>query len=106
MALWCFSLFNNKAKEIVKNQKNLIQKIQSSTNGEENIVWFHAASLGEFEQGKSVIKRYKKKKKPTKSYLKWNTLKRLIMLQIKVFVFMDVIPAIISMDMKMKRTWR
>ena len=61
IALWCFSLFNNKAKEIVENQKNLIQKIQSSTKGEENIVWFHAASLGEFEQGKSVIKIYKKK---------------------------------------------
>lgn len=61
IALWCFSLFNNKAKEIVENQKNLIQKIQSSTKSEENIVWFHAASLGEFEQGKSVIKIYKKK---------------------------------------------
>lgn len=61
IALWCFSLFNNKAKEIVENQKNLIQKIHSSTKGEENIVWFHAASLGEFEQGKSVIKIYKQK---------------------------------------------
>ena len=61
IALWCFSLFNNKAKEIVENQKNLIQKIQSSTKGEENIIWFHAASLGEFEQGKSVIKIYKQK---------------------------------------------
>ena len=61
IALWCFSLFNNKAKEIVENQKNLIQKIQSSTKSEENIVWFHAASLGEFEQGKSVIKIYKQK---------------------------------------------
>ena len=60
-ALWCFSLFNTKAKEIVKNQRNLIQKIQSSTKGEKNIVWFHAASLGEFEQGKSVIKIYKQK---------------------------------------------
>ena len=61
ITLWCLSLFNNKAKNIVKNQKNLIQKIQSSTNGERNIVWFHAASLGEFEQGKSVIKIYKQK---------------------------------------------
>jgi len=61
IALWCFSLFNNKAKEIVKHQRNLIQKIQSSTKGEENIVWLHAASLGEFEQGKSVIKIYKQK---------------------------------------------
>ena len=61
IALWCFSLFNNKVKEIVKNQRNLIHKIQSDTKGEENIVWFHASSLGEFEQGKSVIKIYKKK---------------------------------------------
>jgi len=61
IALWCFSLFNTKAKEIVKNQRNLIQKIQSSTKGEKNIIWFHAASLGEFEQGKSVMKIYKQK---------------------------------------------
>ena len=61
IALWCFSLFNTKAKEIVKNQRNLIQKIQSDTKGEKNIVWFHAASLGELEQGKSVIKIYKQK---------------------------------------------
>jgi 3-deoxy-D-manno-octulosonic-acid transferase len=61
IALWCFSLFNNKAKEILENQKNLIQKIQFSTKGEENIVWFHASSLGEYEQGKSVIKIYKQK---------------------------------------------
>ena len=55
------SLFNNKAKEIIKNQKDLIKKIETSTKGEKNIVWFHAASLGEFEQGKSIIKIYKKK---------------------------------------------
>ena len=61
IALWCLALFNNKTREIVKNQRNLIHKIQSDTKGEENIVWFHAASLGEFEQGKSVIKRYKQK---------------------------------------------
>ena len=61
IALWCFSLFNTKAKKIVKNQRDLIQKIQSDTKGEKNIVWFHAASLGEFEQGKSVIKIYKQK---------------------------------------------
>ena len=38
-----------------------MQKIQSSTNGGGDIVWFHASSLGEFEQGKSVIKIYKQK---------------------------------------------
>ena len=56
-----YALFNEKAKQILLEQKDLIHKIINATKGHSNIVWFHAASLGEFEQGKNVIQTYKKK---------------------------------------------
>jgi len=55
------SLFNSKAKLWIKGRKNIFQKLQLATQGHANIVWFHCASLGEFEQGQSIIKGYKKK---------------------------------------------
>ena len=61
IALWCYSFFDTKANDIIINQKDLINKIKQQTKNQINIVHFHAASLGEFEQGKSVIKEYKKK---------------------------------------------
>ena len=45
-----YSLFNDKAKQIILEQKGLIHKIIHETKDHSNIVWFHAASLGEFEQ--------------------------------------------------------
>ena len=55
------SLFNSKAKLWIKGRKNIFQKLQLATQGHANIVWFHCASLGEFEQGRPIIKGYKKK---------------------------------------------
>ena len=55
------ALFNAKAKLWVNGKKNIFQKIEEVTKGEQNIVWFHCASLGEFEQGKPIIEGYKQK---------------------------------------------
>ena len=55
------ALFNAKAKLWVNGRKNIFQKIEEVTKGEQNIVWFHCASLGEFEQGKPIIEGYKQK---------------------------------------------
>ena len=55
------ALFNAKAKLWVNGKKNILQKIEEVTKGEQNIVWFHCASLGEFEQGKPIIETYKQK---------------------------------------------
>ena len=55
------SLFNSKAKLWIKGRKNIFQKLQLATQGHTNIAWFHCASLGEFEQGRPIIKGYKKK---------------------------------------------
>ena len=51
------SLFNPKAKQWVKGRKNWRRSLPT-TDGD--VVWFHAASLGEFEQGRPIIEDYKK----------------------------------------------
>lgn len=61
VAVYFASLFNSKAKLWVNGRKNIFQKIEEVTKGEQNIVWLHCASLGEFEQGKPIIKGYKQK---------------------------------------------
>ena len=61
IGIWVYSFFDNKANDIIKGQRDLIKKIKKETKDHHNIVHFHASSLGEFEQGKSVIKEYKKK---------------------------------------------
>lgn len=61
VAIHIASLFNTKAKLWVKGRKNIFDKLVEATKGEQNIVWFHCASLGEFEQGKPIIASYKQK---------------------------------------------
>ena len=61
VAIYIASLFNAKAKFWVKGRKDIFQKLAEAIKGEHNIVWFHCASLGEFEQGKPIIESYKQK---------------------------------------------
>ncbi|MDL2231521.1 3-deoxy-D-manno-octulosonic acid transferase [Porphyromonadaceae bacterium OttesenSCG-928-L07] len=53
--------FNEKARLWVKGRKNIRKKIREIRKGDEKIAWFHAASLGEFEQGRPVIESLKEK---------------------------------------------
>ncbi|RXQ92989.1 3-deoxy-D-manno-octulosonic acid transferase [Ancylomarina salipaludis] len=55
------SLFNPKAKQWLDGRKSILAKIEAAVKGESNLVWFHSASLGEFEQGRPVIEAFKKK---------------------------------------------
>lgn len=55
-----FSFFNPKAKDWISGRKNWkaeIQKLPKSTS----IIWFHCASLGEFDQGLPLMWELKKK---------------------------------------------
>ena len=61
VAVYFASLFNSKAKLWVNGKGNIFQKIKEATKNQKNIVWFHCASLGEFEQGKPIIQAYKAK---------------------------------------------
>ena len=47
--------FNEKAKLLNKGRKEVWEKIRTIQRGNQRLVWFHAASLGEFEQGRPVI---------------------------------------------------
>jgi 3-deoxy-D-manno-octulosonic-acid transferase len=59
----CLSLFNPKAKLWVSGRKNIFSKLSQTINPKEQIIWFHCASLGEFEQGRPLIE-YIRKKQP------------------------------------------
>jgi len=66
LAIKIASLFNPKAKLWINGRKNIFDKIQSEINPQENIYWFHCASLGEYEQGKPLIEKLKAKDKSLK----------------------------------------
>jgi 3-deoxy-D-manno-octulosonic-acid transferase len=59
------SLFNSKAKLFFSGRKNLFTDLEQrcAAPGFRNarLVWFHCASLGEFEQGRPLIEAYRRK---------------------------------------------
>jgi 3-deoxy-D-manno-octulosonic-acid transferase len=55
-----YSLFNKKARQFVKGRKGVFSKIANEINPKQPVVWFHCASLGEFEQGRPLIEKVKK----------------------------------------------
>ncbi|MET4083514.1 3-deoxy-D-manno-octulosonic-acid transferase [Pedobacter sp. UYP30] len=57
--VWVTSLFNAKAKLFIKGRENLFAKLNSSLSTEKKRIWFHFASLGEFEQGRTVLEQVK-----------------------------------------------
>ena len=61
LAVYIASLLNNKAKQGLLGRKNILERIKKDVSKEKKVVWFHAASLGEFEQGRPIIDNYKKK---------------------------------------------
>ena len=54
------SLFNQKAKDFIVGRKNVFNDLKKYPL-DDNIYWFHCASLGELEQGKPVIEALKEK---------------------------------------------
>ncbi len=54
------ALFNPKAKLFVSGRKNWKQQLKSGVDSQADYLWFHCASLGEFEQGRPVIEEVRK----------------------------------------------
>lgn len=54
------SYWNNKAKDWHNGRKNLFNDLQQIITSEDNLIWMHCASAGEFEQGKPVLEALKK----------------------------------------------
>ena len=55
------SLFNEKARKWIKGRKNWQKLLEQSIQKDKPYVWFHASSLGEFEQGRPVIETFREK---------------------------------------------
>ncbi len=53
------SLWNNKAKLFVEGRKTTWNKLQAFKPGNNEVYWFHCASLGEFEQARPLIEKLK-----------------------------------------------
>lgn len=49
------SLWNKKMKLWVDGRKNLPERIAASIAKDDKVIWFHAASYGEFEEGRPLI---------------------------------------------------
>ena len=54
-----FSLFNDKTKKGVEGRKESVDRIKSAFSTSDKIIWMHAASLGEYEQGLPVLEKLK-----------------------------------------------
>jgi len=66
LGLWLYRLiarlmspFYTKAALFTEGHNGLISKIKQQISHDNPIVWFHCASLGEFEQGRPIIEGYK-----------------------------------------------
>ena len=61
MVLWLIAPFHKKAGEMVQGRRNWRMKLSKDFEGiDVDVVWFHCASLGEFEQGRPIIEHYHK----------------------------------------------
>jgi 3-deoxy-D-manno-octulosonic-acid transferase len=55
------AIINPKIKLFVDGRKDVFKILQEKIDSEDKAIWFHAASLGEYEQGLPVIEEIKKK---------------------------------------------
>lgn len=60
-ALKIIAYFNPKMKLFVEGRKNVFEQIKQKIASSDKTIWFHAASLGEFEQGIPVMEKIKTK---------------------------------------------
>ena len=57
----CFSLFNPKARLFIDGRKDIFKNLENFySSNQKPVIWFHCASLGEFEQGRPLIEKLKK----------------------------------------------
>ncbi|GGI28881.1 3-deoxy-D-manno-octulosonic acid transferase [Pedobacter mendelii] len=59
LIIWIFSFFSSKAAFFISGRKQIFKQITEKTNISDQNIWFHFASLGEFEQGRPVLEKLK-----------------------------------------------
>ncbi|MDR1681653.1 MAG: 3-deoxy-D-manno-octulosonic acid transferase [Prevotellaceae bacterium] len=60
LALWLASPFHTKARLFRAGRRHLFKRLEAAMTGEAAAVWFHCASLGEFEQGRPLLEAYRR----------------------------------------------
>tara|TARA_B100000941_G_scaffold119981_1_gene84204 strand:+ start:1174 stop:2418 length:1245 start_codon:yes stop_codon:yes gene_type:complete len=58
--LWIIGIFSSKVKLFTRGRSKTFEILKSKSLNKNQWVWFHVASLGEFEQARPLIKAYKK----------------------------------------------
>jgi 3-deoxy-D-manno-octulosonic-acid transferase len=59
--LQLLAFFSPKMKLFVEGRKNVFETLHSKINPQDKTIWFHAASLGEYEQGLPVMEKIKER---------------------------------------------
>ena len=60
-AIRVVSLFSTKAKLWLSGRRGQFNKLKADVKKDGKVVWFHCASLGEFEQGRPLLELFKQK---------------------------------------------
>jgi 3-deoxy-D-manno-octulosonic-acid transferase len=55
LAAWAISPWNRKARLWVRGRRGWYEELRQALAGKGRVVWFHCASLGEFEQGRPIM---------------------------------------------------
>ena len=55
-----YSLFNEKVRKMWRGERDAFRVLREKGDPEAKYVWFHAASLGEFEQGRPLMEQLRK----------------------------------------------
>lgn len=56
-----FALFNDKTKKGAEGRKESLEKVKSGFKKSDKVIWMHASSLGEYEQGLPVLEQLKER---------------------------------------------
>ena len=59
LLLRIFAPFHAKAKLMVEGRKDWYSRMKQTVDSSQKHIWFHFASLGEFEQGRPVLEAVK-----------------------------------------------
>lgn len=54
------SIFNDKLRKMWQGERDAVQTLRKKVEPDADYIWFHAASLGEFEQGRPLMEQIKK----------------------------------------------
>lgn len=57
--IWILSPFHAKARKMINGRRGIFNKLREEFPSDKTVIWFHASSLGEFEQGRPIIDSWK-----------------------------------------------